>query len=113
MIAPSQGPGGAVGDTISLTYVVSLNSPPVIAFAKSTPVIFQCSPEQVCIDYTATDVDNNVVLEEMLSSAGTIDTAANQICFTPAATGVYTFIVRAQDACSVEDRDTIVVTVTF
>ncbi len=102
-------PCGAA-DTVTLTYNVTTNSPPTVAFGNDT-TIFQCATTQVCFAYAVTDPDNNITLEELLTGAGTIDTAANEVCFTPDTIGTYGFIVKATDACGASGQDTINVTV--
>lgn len=98
-------------DTISMTYNVTLNSAPNIAVGADFSV-FQCASSQICVPYTVTDANSNVTLEQLFSGPGSIDTAANTVCFTPAGSGSYTIIVMATDACGLTDRDTIIVTVT-
>ena len=99
-------------DTTSLSYHVTLNTPPVVAFGADTS-IFLCTGSSYCVPYAATDIDNNLALEQLLSPTGTLDTLANQICFTPPTGGSYQFIVRATDACGAVDQDTINVSVTL
>ena len=96
----------------TVTIVVTNNTPPQVALPADFSE-FQCTPTEICIDYTVTDPDIHAVTETMVSGYGTIDTAANQVCFTPAAAGTYEFIIRAADACGAFDHDTIVVTVEF
>ncbi len=97
-------------DTTSLTYNVDINDLPVIAFGNDTTV-FICTGDSYCFNYTLTDDDNNVTLEQLLSGPGTFDENADEICFTPPASGSYEFIVQATDACGSIDRDTINITV--
>jgi len=101
--------GGA--DTTSLTYNITLNGPPVIAFGNDT-TIFQCTPAQICLPYTVSDPQGLAKLTEVLiSGSGTIDTANNRVCLTPPSAGSYQIIVSVTDSCGASDRDTIVVTV--
>lgn len=95
-------------DTVGLTYAVTLNVAPTIAFGNDTSV-FACTATQYCLPYTVTDA--NAVLEQLLSGAGTIDTTLNTVCFTADTMGVYRFIVGVTDACGATDVDTIRVTV--
>jgi VWFA-related protein len=99
-------------DTTTLTYAVTMNTSPVVAFGADTS-IFLCTGSQYCVPYTATDVDNNVTLEQLLSPTGAVDTLNNRICFTPTTGGNYQFIVRGTDACGAYDQDTINVLVTL
>ncbi len=99
-----------LADTTTLTYKVTLNTAPVVSLGVDQ-VEALCNAGQLCFPYTVTDGDNNVTLEQLLTSVGTLDTAANQLCFTPDTAGLYTFIVRATDACGLNDSDTLKVTV--
>ncbi|MCK5126635.1 MAG: VWA domain-containing protein [candidate division Zixibacteria bacterium] len=99
-------------DTVSLTYNVDINSGPMVALPNDT-AIFICEGSQYCFNYTATDSDNNIVTEQLLSATGTIDINTNTVCFTPAASGVYQFIVQAIDACGAQYTDTADITVDF
>ena len=99
-------------DTTTLTYNVTLNSAPNIAFGADTSVTL-CVSGSICVPYTISDPNNNVSLEQLLSGPGSIDTVLNKVCFTPASSGSYTLIVNGQDACGAYDRDTIVVNVTI
>ncbi len=97
-------------DTVSMTYNVSMNSAPTISILQNDTTLFQCGLAPVCLPYSVTDPNNNAVLEQILS-AGTIDTLANTVCFTPASAGVYTVIVRVTDACGLTDVDTAIITI--
>jgi hypothetical protein len=98
-------------DTINVT--VNLNDPPTIAFGADQN-LFQCTPTQICLPYSVSDPDGMAgLIETLVSGSGTIDTLNNQVCFTPGASGTYTFVARVTDPCGAEDRDTINVTVTL
>ncbi|HOP05914.1 MAG TPA: hypothetical protein PLF13_01350, partial [candidate division Zixibacteria bacterium] len=102
-----------LADTTSLTYNVEVNEPPVIALAGDTAVDL-CTSQAVCIAYDVSDPQGTSgLVEEMLSGYGTIDTAANQICFTPTTSGSYEFIVAVTDGCGEYDYDTAVVLINF
>jgi hypothetical protein len=96
--------GASDQDTIVVT--VTLNAPPVVQFGNDSSAAL-CTAGQQCVPYTTSDPDNNIVLEQLLSGTGTIDTVNNQVCFTPPSTGTYTFIVKVTDACGEFDIDTI------
>ena len=100
-------------DTTTLTYNVTLNSAPIVAFAKGVPVTFLCDPEEICLNYSASDADDNIMLEELTSAVGSIDTVANKICFTPSTAGSYQFEVVVTDACGAKDTATYQVNVAF
>ncbi len=97
-------------DTVCLTYNVTFNGPPDIAFTRDNEV-FLCGSEEICLNYTVTDPDDNLTLEQLVSGAGVMDTAANTLCFLPDTAGVYNFVIEAVDACGADDRDSITVTV--
>jgi hypothetical protein len=115
IIAKVTDPCGAEDrDTIVVT-VTNNNQPPIVNFPTSPVNVDQCSPAQVCLPYTAADADGPAPLLEALVSgpAGTtIDTLANQVCFTPGGPGSYQIIVEATDACGAKGRDTAFVNVT-
>jgi hypothetical protein len=100
-------------DTVNVTYNITVNSPPAIAFAKPDPLTFQCGSEEVCFGYVATDPDDNIELEELVSSFGIIDTLANEVCFTPDTAGTYGFIVQVSDSCGAVAVDTLLMTIEF
>ena len=95
-------------DTAMVT--VAVNQPPV-ANAGRDSTLFQCAPAQICIAAGCTDPNSNLTNCELTSGPGTLN--GGGICFTPAASGSYTFIVKATDACGVIDYDTSVVNVTL
>ncbi|MEZ5360672.1 MAG: T9SS type A sorting domain-containing protein [Candidatus Zixiibacteriota bacterium] len=99
-------------DTISMTYVIIANTAPTVGLPADTS-IFLCNGASYCFDYTVMDPDGNENLEELLSGPGTIDTVANQVCFTPTAAGNYQFVVKATDACGASGQDVINITVAF
>ncbi|MEE8576843.1 MAG: hypothetical protein V3T31_06275, partial [candidate division Zixibacteria bacterium] len=97
-------------DTTALTYNVLTNAAPVVDLGDDL-VSFVCAESTICIGYIVDDADNNVVLEQLLFGSGTIDTAANEVCFTADTTGLYTLIVGATDDCGAVGADTISITV--
>ena len=104
-------PCGAA-DTICMTYVVTLNSPPEIAFTRNQ-THFLCEPVELCLNYTTSDVDDNITMEYMVVGTGVMDTLANTICFVPDTAGYYFFHIEAIDACGATDLDTMGVTIFF
>jgi VWFA-related protein len=94
-------------DTINVT--VGLNNPPV-ADAGADQNLFQCAPAQVCWAASCSDVDGNLANCALVSGVGSYN--GTNICFTPTASGSYTFILEATDACGATDRDTAIITVT-
>ncbi|MGD8922342.1 MAG: T9SS type A sorting domain-containing protein, partial [Candidatus Zixiibacteriota bacterium] len=100
-------------DVDEAVITVVLNEKPTVAFGNDTSLAL-CAQQQICLDYTVNDPDGHgKVLETMEAGYGTLDTAANNICFTPTASGNYEFIVRATDSCGAFDEDTILVSVTY
>jgi len=103
---------GAVDyDTVNVD--VTINTAPTVV-AQGDTSLFLCAPQQVCVGYSPADVDGlSGLTEAMISGYGSIDTANNQLCFTPTADGTYRFIVGVTDGCGLTDRDTVDVVVTF
>ncbi|MGB5108033.1 MAG: FlgD immunoglobulin-like domain containing protein [Candidatus Zixiibacteriota bacterium] len=97
-------------DFDTATVTVAVNQAPV-ADAGRDSTLFQCAPAQICIAADCTDPNANLTNCELTSGPGTL--SAGSICFTPAASGTYTFIVKATDACGETDFDTSVVNVTI
>ena len=101
----------AAADTVTLTYNITYNTAPVISFGNDTTV-FLCSSDSICIPYTASDVDNNIESVSILGGVGALN-EQSEICFLPAATGSYQFILQVTDSCGKFDKDTINVTVDY
>ncbi len=100
-------------DTTNLTYNISLNGPPAIAFGNDSSLSL-CAPQQICLPYTLSDPQGlNRLVVSMISGYGTLDTTTKKICFTPSGAGTYQFVGAVTDSCGASDRDTINVTVTF
>jgi hypothetical protein len=95
------------------TIAVTVNSDPEIALDGDINTQL-CQPEAICLNYTVNDVDGaSGLVETMVSGYGTVDTAANQVCFTPTTAGSYEFVMSVTDSCGGTDFDTATVTVTF
>ena len=102
-----------ITDTVSHTYNVTINEAPIVAFGADTSILL-CSEQEICIAYTPDDPQGlSGLIEDMVSGYGSIDTANDDICFTPTEDGSYEFIVRVTDSCGLTDEDTIIVSVTF
>ncbi|MCK4372623.1 MAG: hypothetical protein KAW61_05720, partial [candidate division Zixibacteria bacterium] len=104
-----------LADTTSLTYDITLNDSPTIVFGNDTTLQL-CAPQPICIGYTVSDPQGMSGLTEMLvagPSGGAIDTAANEVCFTPTTDGCYDFVVQVTDPCSEIALDTVTVCVSF
>ena len=89
---------------------VTLNQAP-IANAGNDSTLFQCTPAPICITAACSDPNGNLSTCELVSGPGTYNGSA--ICFTPAASGTYTLVLKATDACGLTDYDTSVVNVTL
>ena len=108
-------------DTLTLTYNVSVNVAPIITWvvppsapsASADVTVQLCSGMELCYNYTASDGNNNIVSETLLSGFGTIDTVNNNVCCTPDTTGSYVLMIQTTDGCSLTDVDTLVVDVVF
>jgi len=102
-----------LADTTTLSYELIVNTPPTIALAPDTSIQL-CAPEELCVSYTVSDPQGMAgLVEALVAGSGTIDTAANQICFTPTSAGDYEIIVTVTDSCGASDRDTLVFNVTY
>jgi len=99
-----------MADTVSLIYNVTIDNRPQISLGIDQTKSL-CSSQSLCLPYTVTDIDSNIVLEKLLGGAGSLDTALNQLCFMPDTPGVYRFIASVSDSCSETDVDTLRVTV--
>ena len=89
---------------------VTLNQAP-IANAGNDSTLFQCTPAPICMTASCTDLNGNLSTCQLVSGPGTYNGSA--ICFTPAASGTYTLVLKATDACGLTDYDTSVVNVTL
>ncbi|MCP4545560.1 MAG: hypothetical protein GY835_03705, partial [bacterium] len=103
--------GATDEDTVTLD--ITLNTAPAVA-AQSDTSLFLCAPQSVCLSYVPSDADGlSGVTEVMVSGYGVIDTAANEMCFTPTTSGSYEFVVRVTDACGAVAEDTVTASITF
>lgn len=89
-------------DYDTATINVTLKHPPT-AQVRDTTVI-QCNPTQICLPATCSDPDGDLVSCALVSPIGVYSNS--QICFTPASSGVYQFILKATDACGLTAYDT-------
>jgi hypothetical protein len=83
-------------DMCTAQVTVGFNNPPQV-IGQTTLDFNLCKPQQICFPVSCFDPDGNLSLCEKISGPGTYN--GTQICFTPAATGVYNFTVRATDLC--------------
>jgi hypothetical protein len=97
-------------DTCSSAFTMTVNSPPV-ASVRDT-VVSLCSPQQICIPYSCSDPNNNLVTCLATGSkAGTAN--GTTFCFTPDTAGVYRVTVQATDACGLTNQKIAAVTVSY
>ncbi len=102
-------------DTTTLTYIIDINDPPdlVIGDGGGDTAIALCDPTELCFPYTVSDPQGGGLTEVLLSGFGAIDTAANEVCFTPTTDGAYDFIIQVTDSIGASVTDTFTVTITF
>lgn len=98
--------GGFVRDTVHVNVIID-DLPPV-ANAGRDSTLSLCAPQPICWNAGCSGAD--LATCELVSPIGTFN--GSQICFTPAATGIYTFVLRATDLCGNVDLDTAIVNVT-
>jgi hypothetical protein len=97
-------------DQVTLTYNIDLNAAPVVTLPADITT-FLCEGQPFCLPYSSTDVDGNLVSTVLIQGPGTLDPQTGEICFTPATSGTYAFVVEATDACGATDQDAINVTI--
>jgi len=100
----ADGPCGS--DTCTFTVTARFNSPPDVDAGNDTTFTL-CDLSEICIPFTATDIDTNIV--NVTSSLGVVEDS--QVCFTPQDFETYDIIIAAVDECGASDSDTVVVTV--
>ncbi|MFH2049535.1 MAG: hypothetical protein ABIJ12_08815, partial [bacterium] len=91
---------------------VTINTAPAVSFGVDQSIDL-CEPEQICVAYSVTNNDPLDIITEELSSGhptAVIDTANNQICFTPDESGIYSIEVKVTDNCGLSDIDDIIIT---
>jgi hypothetical protein len=98
---------GACGDdTGELTILVTENDAPVFDEIPDTTIV-SCEPvDTVCLQFHATDPDDEPIVYSLISGHGAIDTATGRACFVPGESGEYGFIVTAHDRCGNAAVDT-------
>lgn len=94
-----------IADTVQIT--VELNAPPTISNFDDLD-IYLCSPQQVCLEPTIFDSDNDIV--SIVPSIGQY--SDGKVCFYPYSKGLYTVILTVTDACGHVAVDTALVNVT-
>jgi hypothetical protein len=98
--------GDCGADTCSFTVNAQFNSPPALDAGNDTTLTI-CDFTEVCLPFTASDPDNNIV--DISSSIGTVQDG--KVCFTPDALTTYQVIITTTDACNEVAVDTVNVTI--
>ncbi len=101
--------GGFVRDTVNFTVIIDDVAP--IANAGRDSTLSLCAPQQICRPAGCSSPTGDLASCEMISGPGTFN--GSQICFTPAGSGTFQFVIRALDDCGNADYDTSFVTVTL
>ncbi len=101
--------GGYVRDTVRLN--VTIDDVPPIANAGRDSTLTLCAVQAICWAAGCSSPTGDLVSCEMIAGPGTFN--GSQICFTPASSGSYKFVLRAGDACGNFDYDTANVVVTL
>jgi len=86
---------------------VTFNSAPVCTVPNDTS-FFQCTPTQVCLPWSGTDVDNNLQSCTKISGPGSL--IGNTWCYTPSGDETATVTLRCTDACGMTCESTFHVT---
>ncbi|MBU0983520.1 MAG: hypothetical protein KKA42_06595, partial [candidate division Zixibacteria bacterium] len=94
-------------DSCTFNVHVIVNTPPVVTAAEDTSLVL-CELEQICLDYSAIDDEDNIV--EIRSSLGVVN--GSKVCFTPTAFGDYEIVITATDSCGAVGEDVINVSIT-
>ncbi|RKY67705.1 MAG: hypothetical protein DRP97_07065, partial [Candidatus Latescibacterota bacterium] len=90
-----------------------INQTPAISLGNDT-TIFQCTSEEYCITYTASDADaGQTSTISLVSGPGVLDTIDSTICFTPDTAGTYCFVAMIEDGCGAADEDTVYIEIQF
>ncbi len=97
------------GDTSWCDAVVEviLNSEPVCLMPTDT-TLFNCGPQELCLDLLADDPDGNLYGWQLISGPGTIN--GDQWCYAPEGTETVTVTARATDSCGAYCDQTFTVT---
>ncbi|MGB5106021.1 MAG: FlgD immunoglobulin-like domain containing protein [Candidatus Zixiibacteriota bacterium] len=101
--------GGFVYDTVNLSVTIDDVAP--IANAGNDSTVTQCVVQPICWAAGCSSPTGDLISCELVSGAGTFD--GSRICFTPAASGSFEFVLRAGDGCGNFDYDTATVVVTL
>ncbi len=96
------GYGGCNADTCSFTVNYKRNSGPSITLT-APPVATTCDSVTVCVPYTVSDPDNNILSID----AGNGVVGPDSICFSGLEPGTHTVIVTVTDECGESAADTV------
>ncbi|MCK5125041.1 MAG: T9SS type A sorting domain-containing protein [candidate division Zixibacteria bacterium] len=89
-------------DECDFCIAVTFDSPPIVNIEGGS--FFQCAPEEICLPVTYSDPDGNIASVTVEPSGYEI--INGQVCFTPAQTDSYRFIVMVTDDCGNSVSDT-------
>lgn len=87
----------------SFRIVFDVNTSPVLVVPPSQ-YFFQCRASEVCLPYSATDIDNNIVTAEITSGPGVL--SGGNWCFTPSLDQTVQVTITITDACGEVAIDT-------
>jgi hypothetical protein len=93
-------------DTCSFCISVTFDSPPEVTIADT--VVYQCDFEEVCLPYSFSDPDNNVVSVTVSAMKDYLnpEESEGEVCFLPDGPGINELLITVTDACGNSDVDT-------
>ncbi|MFH1686970.1 MAG: T9SS type A sorting domain-containing protein [bacterium] len=90
-------------DTCDFTVTADFNSGPTVLLGNDTTIV-GCDPYQICLPFSITDAEDNIV--QIITSEGAV-IIDDEICFTPPGAGTYAVYITALDACGLADTDSL------
>ena len=92
--------------TTAFQVTFDLNDPPMCTAPQDTSFFF-CTPEQICLPYSASDPDSNIALCEVVSGPGSLSNG--EWCYLPTIDENASVAIRCTDSCGVFYEDTFTV----
>jgi hypothetical protein len=92
-------------DSTDLCISISINSPPVAELPEDEDFML-CDPEEICIPYTVSDIDGNIM--QVMITGGS--ESNGYICLTPGS-GTHLITISVTDSCNFVAADSIVLDV--
>ncbi len=89
-------------DTCSFCVTVTIDSPPVVSISDTS--LFLCNLEEICLPYTYSDPDDNVVKVTVGPSKYNITDGF--VCYTPTGAGTEEIYITVTDSCGHSAVDT-------